>query len=196
MTMMSHVLTLIGAGKTGGRLPEMAAAAGAALREAGARIADADWLASGIACDILFAHAEPAAIQGVVRERLKGAAVDLAVQEIAGRRKGLLVADMESTIITRELIDELAAFAGLGETIAAITMRSMRGEIDFAQSLRERVAMLAGQPVALLKRVEALIELMPGARALVRTMRANGARTAGGQGPGAGACSSCRRNCR
>lgn len=169
----THVLTLIG-----GPLPEIAAAATALLREAGATVADADWLAPGIACDIGFAGGDPAAIEAAVGERLAGAAIDFAVQASAGRRKRLLLADMESTIITRELIDELAALAGLGETIAAITGRSMRGEVDFAQSLRERVAMLAGQPEALLARVDALIEPMPGARTLVRTMGASGARTA------------------
>jgi phosphoserine phosphatase len=84
---------------------------------------------------------------------------------------------MESTIITRELLDELAALVGLGAPVAAITRRSMRGEIDFAQSLRERVAMLAGQPVGLLERVATLIEPTAGARRLVRTMRAGGAWT-------------------
>jgi phosphoserine phosphatase len=174
MNTHTHVLTLIAAN----RLPEIAVAAQKTLSEIGAKMAEPEWLASGISCDIGFAGAEPTRAEAALRERLAGAPIDLAVQPSAGRRKRLLLADMESTIITRELIDELAALAGLGETVAAITMRSMRGEVDFARSLRERVAMLAGQPEALLARVEALIEPMPGARTLVRTMGAHGARTA------------------
>jgi len=173
MNANTHVLTLIG---TSG-LPEVAIAAAKMLAEIGAATTGPDWLAPGIACDIPFAGADPTRVEAALRARLAGAAVDFAVQENAGRRKRLLLADMESTIITRELIDEIAHFAGLGEIIAAITMRSMRGEVDVAQSLRERVAMLAGQPESILQRVEGLIELMPGAKALIRTMRANGART-------------------
>jgi|SRR5579872_6015191 len=173
MNASTHVLTLIGAGG----LPEVAIAAAKLLGEIGATTTGPDWLAPGIACDIAFAGADPTKVEAALRARFAGAALDLAVQESTGRRKRLLLADMESTIITRELIDEIAHFAGLGEIIAAITMRSMRGEVDVAQSLRERVAMLAGQPESILQRAEGLIELMPGAKTLVRTMRAHGART-------------------
>lgn len=172
---MSHVLTLIGAGLRGS--PPAEAVAGAILREVGATVSGTNWLAPGAACDINFAGAHPSRVEAAVRSRLQTADLDIAVQPSAGRRKKLLVADMESTIITRELLDELATLAGVGEPVAAITRRSMRGEIDFAQSLRERVAMLGGQPAALLERVAALIELTGGARRLVRTMRANGAWT-------------------
>ena len=174
MNANTHVLTLIGASG----LPEAAVAAAKTLVEIGARSAAPDWLAPGIACDIPFAGADPEMADAALRARFAGAPFDLAVQESAGRRKRLLLADMESTIITRELVDEIGRLAGLGEVIAAITLRSMRGEVDVAQSLRERVAMFAGQPESLLQRVEGLIELMPGARTLVQTMRANGARTA------------------
>ena len=104
--------------------------------------------------------------------------MDLAIQPAEGRRKRLLLADMESTIVTRELTDELATLAGMGEAITAMTAASMRGEVDFADSLRARIAMLRGQPAALLKQVKDLVELTPGARALVQTMKAHGARTA------------------
>ncbi len=173
MNTSTHVLTLIGASG----LPEVAAAAVKMLGEIGASPIGPDWLAPGIACDIPFAGADPAKAEAALRARFADIPVDLAVQERVGRRKRLLLADMESTIITRELIDEIAHVAGLGEVIAAITMRSMRGEVDVARSLRERVAMLAGQPESILQRVEGLIELMSGAKALVGTMRANGART-------------------
>ena len=173
MNANAHVLTLIGASG----LPEIAGAAAKMLGEIGAKSTGPDWLAPGIACDIPFAGVDSTTVEAALRARFAGAPIDFAVQESAGRRKRLLLADMESTIITRELIDEIANLAGLGEVIAAITLRSMRGEVEIAQSLRERVAMLAGQPESILQRVDGLIELMPGARALVRTMRANGART-------------------
>ncbi len=172
---MSHVLTLMGPGLAA--TPSITAVAGTILRDAGASIAAADWLAPGQACDIGFSAAQPGRAEAAVRAGLASTDVDVAVQPSAGRRKQLLVADMESTIITRELLDELAGLAGRGAEVAAITRRSMRGEIDFARSLRERVAMLAGQPLALLDCVTALIELTAGARPLVRTMRAHGAWT-------------------
>ena len=87
----------------------------------------------------------------------------------------LLVADMESTIIDNEMLDELAAVLGLEERIAALTARAMRGEIDFAESLRERVGMLAGLDVAVLEQMYARIAINPGAVELVATMRRNGA---------------------
>jgi phosphoserine phosphatase len=162
----------------GGLGDDMLSAARNALLEIGAAVVAADWLAPGQAFDLPFENAEPAAAERALRERFTRAAVDLAAQPALNRRKTLLVADMESTIITRELLNELAAIAGLGPKIIPITERSMRGEIDFAQSLRERVALLRGLPVSLLDQVAGLIELTPGARILVQTMRAHGAYTA------------------
>jgi phosphoserine phosphatase len=144
----------------------------------GAAVGAADWLAPGQAFDLPFEKVEPTSVERTLRERFAGAGLDLAAQPVQNRRKKLLVADMESTIITRELLNELAAIAGLGPKIIPITERSMRGEIDFSQSLRERVALLKGLPVSLLDRVAGLIELTPGARALVQTMRRHGAYTA------------------
>ena len=172
---MSHVLTLMGGGLA--KNPSIAALAATILRDTGATVTGTDWLAPGKACDINFSGAQPARAENAVRAGLAVSDLDVAVQPSVGRRKKLLVADMESTIITRELLDELAALGGRGVQVAAITERSMRGEIDFARSLRERVAMLTGQPVALLERVMAMIELTAGARSLVRTMRAHGAWT-------------------
>jgi phosphoserine phosphatase len=97
---------------------------------------------------------------------------------VAGRRKRLLITDMDSTIIGQECIDELADFAGLKDKVAAITARAMAGEIEFAPALRERVALLAGLPAETIEAVIAeRITLNPGAKALVWTMRANGAHT-------------------
>ncbi len=149
-----------------------------ALAASGARVGPAGWLSQNVACDIPFDGVDPARAEQIVRENLGDSALDLAAQSMVGRRKKILVADMESTIVTAELLDELAASLGIADAIAPITARSMRGEIEFAQSLRERVSLLAGQPAAVLEPVAAGIELMPGARRLVRTMQAGGAHTA------------------
>lgn len=109
---------------------------------------------------------------------LDGAAVDAITTKARGRRKGLLVADMDSTIVTSETLDDLAAFAGVKEKIAAITRRSMNGEIDFAEALRTRVAMLRGLNLDALEQTWARTRLTPGARELVATMRAHNATTA------------------
>ena len=139
----------------------------------------ADWLDAGIAADIPFESDEPAR---AIADRLRGAfqriPVDVVVQPRLARRKKLLLADMDSTMIGQECIDELAAFAGLKDHVAAITERAMRGEIEFEPALRERVALLKGLPVSVVDEVFTKhITLTPGGSALVRTMRANGART-------------------
>jgi phosphoserine phosphatase len=104
--------------------------------------------------------------------------VDIVVQTAANRRKRLLIADMDSTIIGQECIDELADVAGVKSHVAAITERAMRGEIEFEPALRERVALLKGLPVATIDKViSERIRLNPGAKTLLATMRANGART-------------------
>lgn len=112
-----------------------------------------------------------------VRAALEGAPIDAIATPAEGRRKRLLVADMDSTIITAETLDELAAFAGLKEKVAAITRAGMNGEIDFREGLRRRVAMLKGLPVKALDETWRLIGFTPGARSLVATMRAKGATT-------------------
>ena len=103
----------------------------------------------------------------------------MCVVPAAGRRKALLVADMDSTIIQQECIDEMADMLGLKPRIAAVTERAMRGELPFEAALRERLGLLAGLEVSALQRVfDERVTLMPGARTLVATMRANGAFTA------------------
>ena len=103
---------------------------------------------------------------------------DVIVQPAEGREKKLLAADMDSTIIGQECIDELADYAGIKPSIAAITERAMRGEIDFAEALKERVALLEGLDVAIIGRcLEEKIRPNPGAETLVRTMRSRGAGT-------------------
>ncbi len=101
--------------------------------------------------------------------------IDWAVLPARGRRKRLLIADMDSTMVVGETLDELAAEAGFGERVAAITARAMNGELAFEAAVRERVGLLAGLPLAAAERVLARLCPMPGARAAVATMRASGA---------------------
>src|ERR1700730_17801434 len=112
-----------------------------------------------------------------VQPVLEGTFVDAIATPAGGRRKALLVADMDSTIVTGETLDELADFAGLKDRITAITARAMNGELDFKAALRERVAMLRGLPVVALEQTWQRVRLTPGARELVATMRAHGAYT-------------------
>ena len=172
---MEFVLTLVTNPEKAGLDKDDVAAARAALDAIGAASAPPDWLAPGVACDIAFAGASPAPAQAAVEAALAMRPIDLHAQPAAGRRKRLLVADMDSTIVTSETLDELADFAGIKERIAAITRQSMNGEVDFATALRQRVAMIQGLPVAALDETLARTELTAGAVALVRTMRAAGA---------------------
>ncbi len=113
-----------------------------------------------------------------IHAALEGAAVDAIVTRAPGRRKRLLVADMDSTIVQGETLDELARHAGCGERVASITARSMNAEIDFAGALRERVMLLRGLDLVAIERTWAGVRLTEGARILVATMRAHNATTA------------------
>ena len=135
------------------------------------------WLAAGKAADIGFAGLSDEAAVSRVRELLNGRKIDLVAQPAEGRRKKLLIADMDSTIVIGETLDDLAEIAGLKAPIAAITARAMNGEIDFKTALRERVGLLAGLAEEALAETESRLQLMPGAQALVGTMRAFGATT-------------------
>ena len=134
-----------------------------------------DILSDGEAADISCLNPPDERLIEAALERLP---IDALVTKSRGRRKAVLVADMDSTIVTGETLDELAAFAGLGEQIAAITKRSMNGELDFAQALRERVGMLKGLNISALEETWKGVQLTPGARELVGTMRAHNATTA------------------
>jgi len=176
---MNNVLTLIGNPATGG-LPRAAVAlARGALDEAGARMTPSDWLAPEVACDIGFDGLTPEDGRAAVAQYLGDAGFDLHAGAVAGRRRRLLIADMDSTIISVECIDEIADYAGKRAEVAAITDRAMRGELDFAQALRQRALMLAGLDERALESAFAeRVRLNPGARHLVATMRAHGAMTA------------------
>ncbi len=131
----------------------------------------------GAASDVILEADDLAAVRAALLAPMAEQKLDWCLQPLAGRRKRLLVADMDSTIINVECLDELADFAGLKSEISAITERAMRGELAFEGALRERVAMLKGLPVTALQQAyDERVRLNPGARTLVRTMRAHGAR--------------------
>jgi phosphoserine phosphatase len=171
----SLVATLIANPAKASLIPSLGIKASAAVNASGLY-----WLADGIACDIPLAsglsHEEA---DQALRSSLDDAPVDVVVQEQESRRKKILIADMDSTMIQQECIDELAEEAGLREHVAAITARAMNGEIEFEPALRERVALLKGLPLSVIDKViSTRISLMPGGVELVRTMRKHGAYTA------------------
>ncbi len=134
---------------------------------------DAVWLEPGVAAE--FPLETMPLNRWEVWEGLQGLRVDLVVQRAEGRRKAVLLADMDSTMIEQECIDELADEAGVGPRVAEITRRAMNGELDFEAALRERVGLLKGLPVGVIGSViRDRITLMPGGRELVATMRAGG----------------------
>jgi phosphoserine phosphatase len=139
----------------------------------------AQWLFDEVAVDIPFTGSEDiAAIVSRLREARGDLPIDIVVQPQAFRRKKLFLADMDSTMIGQECVDELADFAGLKAHVAAITERAMRGEIEFEPALRQRVALLKGLTVGVVDEVLARrITPTPGGRELVATMRAHGAYT-------------------
>lgn len=173
---MSHVATLISNPSAPAVTAALIAAAATRLPQAGAPVV----LAEGIAADMPFTAPADAELPALARELAAtlGAPVDVVIQPATGRRKKLFLADMDSTMIGQECIDELADFVGKKAHVAAITERAMRGEIAFEPALRERVALLAGLPANVVDEVIATrITLMPGGPELVRTMKAAGAYT-------------------
>ncbi|TAJ88442.1 MAG: phosphoserine phosphatase SerB [Reyranella sp.] len=163
---MKNVLVLISDPSRPAVTEAAVAAATDALKSGGATVGAPDWLDGEIACDLPFdGPAAPVSLPGV----------DAVALPAAGRRKKLLVADMESTMIHNEMLDELAEFLGLREKIAGITARAMNGEIDFAGALEERVGLLKGLPVGRLDEAATRIRYMPGGATLVATMQKHGA---------------------
>ena len=146
------------------------------IGQIGAQPNEPVWLDEGVACDLPFFGDKDMA--AAVRLALEGVfpGVDIVVQPEVGRTRRMLVADMDSTMITIECIDELADYAGIKPQIAEVTERAMRGELDFEEALDARVALLKGLDAAMIDRCHAeRVVIMGGARELVRTMRANGA---------------------
>lgn len=174
---MGHVLSLIAAETKAPLALADVERAGGALDDAAASRGTPDWLSPDEACDIPF-DGEPGAALVAARAALDGRAIDVNVVASDLRRKRLLLADMDSTLIEQECIDELAAEIGLRSQVAAITERAMRGEIEFEPALRERVGLLKGLPTEVAANLLAnRITITPGASVLVATMRAFGAYT-------------------
>jgi phosphoserine phosphatase len=165
--------TLIAAGSLS---PGDVATASDALRGAGGEPGPGAWLDAGDACDVTVTGLSQAAARAALEVALPG--VDAVVQSPDHRAKRLLIADMDSTMIACECIDELADYAGLKPQVAAITEAAMRGELDFAAALDARVALLKGMDAAVIDRCRTeRVRLTSGAKTLVATMAATGART-------------------
>jgi phosphoserine phosphatase len=172
---MAFVATLIANPSNPVLVPALAEAAAGAVKASGLY-----WLADGIACDIALRDgSDPRAAEADIQAVIGAAPIDLVIQESETRRKKLLIADMDSTMIAQECIDELAAEVGLKDKVAAITARAMNGEIDFEPALRQRVALLKGLPISVVDEVIARrITLTPGGPELIATMKAKGFYTA------------------
>jgi phosphoserine phosphatase len=137
------------------------------------------WLEEGVACDFTLREGmQPQTAYAALSQVLAGIPVDFAIQNADQRRKKGFIADMDSTMIMQECIDELAEVAGCGEQVAEITRRAMNGEFEFETALRQRVALLKGLPESVISRVlEERISPTPGAKTLVATIRGNGGHT-------------------
>lgn len=153
------------------------------LGEAAAKVLGASqlyWLADGIACDIpLPSDTDCDRARQELSELIVDVPIDLIIQTADNRRKKALIADMDSTMIDQECIDELAVYADVFEQVAVITARAMNGELEFNAAMRERVAMLGGLDASIINQViEEKITLAAGGKTLVQTMKHNGAYTA------------------
>ena len=170
---MTMVLTLIAG--SGGRqnFPHLAGAVAGATGIAG----EPTWLADD-ACDLVLDATSPTRTEAAARAVIGNAQIDVVVQPAINRRKRLLVADMESTIIENEMLDELADFIGRRQEVSEITRRAMNGEIDFTAALEARVSFLTGLPDHVLEEAACRIRIGVGARQLIATMRSAGAITA------------------
>ncbi|MBZ7922408.1 phosphoserine phosphatase SerB [Ensifer adhaerens] len=172
---MALVATLIANPSNPVLTPALAEAAADAVKASGLY-----WLADGVACDIALTDGtDTGAAEALLRGVIGSAPVDVAVQDAESRRKKLLIADMDSTMIGQECIDELAAEVGLKDKVAAITARAMNGEIAFEPALIERVSLLKGLPLSVVDEVIARrITLTPGGKQLIATMKSKGHYTA------------------
>jgi phosphoserine phosphatase len=174
---MSHVATLL----SNPLRPAVDAAAIAKARSLLPNPISETTLREGIAADIIFApqpDADERKLADQVRAALAPAPIDVVIQPTAYRRKKLFVADMDSTMIDQECIDELADYAGLKAHVATITERAMRGELPFEPALRERVALLKGLPLSVIdETIEKKITLAAGGQALIDALRKSGCYT-------------------
>ncbi|MGV1893621.1 phosphoserine phosphatase SerB [Agrobacterium vitis] len=172
---MAFVATLIANPSNPVLTPALAEQAAASVSASGLY-----WLADGVACDIALKDGSDLDVtEQTLRKVIEGQPIDLAIQQADTRRKAFLIADMDSTMIGQECIDELAAEVGLKDQVSQITARAMNGEIAFEPALRERVALLKGLPITVVDEVIAKrITLTPGGLELIATMKAKGYYTA------------------
>ncbi|MCR9215546.1 MAG: phosphoserine phosphatase SerB [Proteobacteria bacterium] len=175
MMMSETVLTVVADNTGAASIRNVADGAVDILTENGATCEPLVWLKEGIACDVIFSGLGRKTSEAILDDQGLLSSVDYCIQAATNRRKKLFLADMDSTIITVECIDELADFAGLKAEVSAITEQAMNGEIEFSDAFRARVAMLKGLRREVLQQVfEERVTLTPGAQTLVQTMRANG----------------------
>ena len=173
-----HVLTLVAEGLTSSPLPTRITRW---LKDQNAFDVAMAPLDPKRAVDITFGHEQIGQVEQLgaeIRRLCASHPVDLALQACDGRRKKLLVADMESTVIRNEMLDELAEFVGVRERVAAITERAMNGELDFEAALEERVSLLDGLDTDVLRSCLGRIQIDPGAATLITTLKAHGTYTA------------------
>jgi phosphoserine phosphatase len=171
---MTMVLTLIAGARGRQKLRHLASAVAAGVPGIAG---EPTWLADD-ACDLVLDATSPTLAEAAARAVIGVAEIDVVVQPATNRRKRLLLADMESTIIENEMLDELADFIGLRQEVSEITRRAMNGEIDFTAALEARVGLLAGLPDHVLEEAARRIRFSAGARQLIATMRSAGAVTA------------------
>jgi phosphoserine phosphatase len=172
---MSPVLSLIVDPARPRLNDDLAGRAIAALAAAGVAALRPDWLAPGIACDIALPATDAKAARTAAAAALADEPVDVNVVPSEGRRKALLVADMDATMVAGETLDEMAALAGVADRVVPITERAMRGEIGFREAVIARIALLAGRPADIIDGVLANLAYTPGGGTLVATMRRHGA---------------------
>ncbi|MGL4728239.1 MAG: phosphoserine phosphatase SerB [Bosea sp. (in: a-proteobacteria)] len=172
-------VTLVSSPKTAALTDARLRAAVQALRTMTGAEPESRMLKPQVAADMLVEAQDSSGLEAALREALANAPVDIIIQPAATRAKQLFLADMDSTMIAQECIDELADYVGLKTEVSEITERAMRGELPFEPALRERVALLKGLPVKVVEEIIASrITLTPGGPELLRTLRANGAYTA------------------
>ena len=145
-----------------------------ALRAAGAEVDDHRWLGEHAAADLPYRGITPRVAGEAARRAVRERPLDVAVQPETGRRKAVLVADMDSTIVTGETLDEMSEAVGLKERIAGITRRAMNGELNFEEALRERVGMLEGLKEADVQATLDRVELSQGAKTAIATLKRHG----------------------
>ncbi|MCW8916582.1 MAG: phosphoserine phosphatase SerB [Magnetovibrio sp.] len=174
---MDNVLTLISNPADGALGSADVDKARIALEKLGAETSPADWLSKDEAADIEFDLVAPESSEAAVRQALNNKPIDVIAQTTLRRKKKLIIADMDSTIVSGETLDDLAEFAGLKDKIAEITARAMNGEMDFFEALKARVAMLEGLSEDFMEETMKDVQLNPGAKELIGTMRVHGAHT-------------------